>query len=336
MTSELTPPSPDAELADLVSKYLDNRLAAGERDRLETRIRQDPAALAYLAKRLRFEAYLRETIQPQRMEVTESRRMIMEPGADGPEWSVEQQRSVRIGRPHDSLTVEVSARRRLRNRLLLSGGVLLAILSAAGFFWPQPPVPTPSLRNSDFEATDLSLSPQGQTSALVDWQDVFSCPDADLVEVNRYSNGKTFAKSGKNAALLRHGGYLTQRLQFNDGSPLKAANGLSLRLSGWVWTEVPDRSIAGALRVIASGRPNTIQYEACNTPITLKQAGWQPFTIDLTIQGSLMREPFWVEPIGQAKPVLDLTGRELFLSIDSRSPESVFLDDLKIEELPKR
>jgi hypothetical protein len=271
------------------------------------------------------------------MEVTESRRMIMEPGADGPEWSVEQQRSVHIGRPIETLTLEVSRLRKRRFRLLLAGGILLAALTATWLLWPQAPPPAAPppvvLRNADFEATDLSLSPEGRTSALVDWQDVFTCPDADLVEVNRHSNGRIFAKSGKNAAQLVQDAYLTQRLQHADGSPLKAADGLSLRLSGWVWTEAPARNIEAALRVIASGRPNTIQYEACETPVTLTEAGWQPFTIDLKIQGSLMREPFWVEPAGQAKPVLDLTGRELFLSIDSRSPEPILLDALKIEEL---
>lgn len=331
MTSELTPPEPDAELADLVSRYLDNRLDAKQRDHLEHRIRQEPASLAYLAKRLRFEAYLRETIKPQRMEVTESRRMIMEPGADGPEWSVEQQRSVRIGRPNEVLTLEASRRRKLRNRLLLSGGILLAAVTAGWFFRPQPPPPMPSLRNADFEATDLSLSPNGRTFALEDWQDIFSCPEAELVDVNRHSNGRIFAKSGKNAALLRSGAYLTQRLRYNDGSPIKASKSLSLRLSGWVWCEVPDSTIEAALRVIASGRPNTIQYEACESSVTVAQTGWQHFTIDLTIQGNLIHEPFWVEPAGQAKPILDLTGHELFLSIDSGSHSPILLDNMKIE-----
>jgi hypothetical protein len=341
MKSDLTNPSPDADLADLVSKYLDNRLDTAQRERLESRIRQEPAALAYLAKRLRFEAYLRETVNPQRMEVTESRRMIMEPGADGPEWSVEQQRSVHIGRPIDTLTLEDSRLRKRRFRLLLAGGTLLAALTTAWLLWPQEPPPPAAppqvvLRNADFEATDLSLSPEGRTSALVDWQDVFTCPDVELVEVNRHSNGRIFAKSGKNAALLRNAGYLTQRLQHSAGGPVRASDGLALRLSGWVWTEAPARNIKASLRVIASGRPTTIQYDACETPVTLTQAGWQPFTIDLKIQGSLMREPFWVEPAGQAKPVLDLTGRELFLSIDSRSPDPILLDALKIEELRER
>ena len=337
MNHDLTDPSPDAELADLVSKYLDNRLDAQQSARLESRIREEPAALAYLAKRLRFEAYLRDTIKPQRMEVLESRRMIMEPGAEGPEWSVEQQRSVHIGRPHDALALEVSRLRKRRNRWLLAGGILVAALAATWIFWPQAPPPAApppiALRNPDFEATDLSLSPQGQTSALVDWQDMFNCPDAALVEVSRFSNGKTFAKSGNNAALLRPFGYLTQRLQLSDGKPVTAVDGLSLRLSGWVWIDTPPGNIEAALRVIASARPSTIQYEACKAGAILTEPGWQQFTIDLSIEGSLMREPFWVEDPAQPKPVLDLTGRALLLSIDSRAPDSILLDDLKIEEL---
>jgi hypothetical protein len=340
MTNDLTNPSPDADLADLVSRYLDNRLDAAQRERLESRIRQEPAALAYLAKRLRFEAYLRETVSPQRMEVTESRRMIMEPGADGPEWSVEQQRTVHIGRPSETLTLEVSRLRKRRKRLLLAGGILLAALTTAWLFRAQepPPAAPPAvvLRNADFEATDLSLSPQGQTSALVDWQDVFSCPDADLVEVRRYSNGRIFAKSGNNAALLRKDGYLTQRLQYSDGSPVRAVDGLSLRLSGWIWIDTPPHTIEAALRVIASGRPNTIQYDACMTPANITEAGWQHFTMDLSIQGSLMREPSWIQYPDQGKPVLDLTGRELFLSIASRLPAPILLDALKIEGIRER
>ena len=338
MNSNLTPSAPDAELADLVSRYLDNRLDAAERTRLESRIREDPAALVYLAKRLRFEAYLREIINPLRVEVLESRRMIMEAGVDGPEWSVEQQWSVRIGRPNEALTLQHSQRRK---RWLLGGGILLTALTATWLLWPRKESPPPAalpfvvLRNADFEATDLSLSPLGLTSALVDWQDVFTCPDADLVEVNRFSKGKTFAKSGKNAALLRQDGYLTQRLQHNDGSPVRAADKLSLRISGWALTESLPCNIEATLRVIASGRPTTIQYDACKSTASLTETGWQHFTIDLKIEGSLMREPFWVERPDQPKPLLDLTGRELFLSIDSRVPGIILLDDLKIEAMPQ-
>jgi len=334
MTSELTPLSPDAELADLVAKYLDNRLDAHQRARLEERVQEDPAAMDYLAQRLRFEATLRQSINPQRMEVIESRRMIMEPGADGPEWSVAQQRSVRIGGTDEPLTVDVAQAHKRRVRWPIAAGILVAVSLTTAWLLRAQPLPPPVLRNADFEATDLSLSPQGFTSALVDWQDVFNCPDAELVDVSRHSNGQTYAKSGKNSALLKNAGYLTQQLRREDGSLVKVRQGLTLRLSGWAWIEHPPQPMLVALRVIASGRPATIQYEACKSSLTLGSTGWQHFTVDLPIEGNLMREPFWVEPGVESKPILDLDGRELFLSIDSRASGPVLLDDLKIEEIP--
>jgi hypothetical protein len=343
MTSDLSSPTPDAELADLVSKYLDNRLDATQRARLETLVQEDPAAMEYLAQRLRFEATLRQAINPQRMEVIESRRLIMEPGTDGPEWSVDQQRSVRIGRKDEPLTVDVSPARKRRARWLLAAGVLLISLTTAWLLWPRPkpPPPPPSLvlRNADFEATDLSLSPRSFTSALVDWQDVFNCPDAELVEVSRHSNGRIYAKSGKNAALLKHVtqlnkvSYLTQQLRRTDGSPVKVRDGLTLRLSGWAWIDHPPQSLSAALRVIASGRPATIQYEPCKASVAIGASGWQHFTLDLSIQGDLMREPAWIDTGTGSMPMLDLNGHELFLSIDSRATEPILLDDLKIGEI---
>lgn len=346
MTSDLTSPTPDAELAELVAKYLDNRLDATQRARLETLVQEDSAAMEYLAQRLRFEATLRQSINPQRMEVIESRRMIMETGADGPEWSVAQQRSVRIGHTDESLTVDVSPARKRHALWMFAAGILIISFTAAWFLWPRPkPLPPPPslvLRNADFETTDLSLSPQSFTSALVDWQDVFNCPDAELVDVSRHSNGRTYAKSGKNAALLKNAtqlnkaGYLTQQLRREDGSLVKVRDGLTLRLSGWAWVDHAPQSLNAALRVIASGRPAIIQYEPCKASIAIGASGWQHFTMDLSIQGDLMREPAWMDPFVESKPMLDLNGRDLFLSIDNQGTEPVLLDDLKIEEIRER
>lgn len=340
MTSDLTDPSPDAELADLVSKYLDSRLNAAERARLESRIQREPAAMDYLAERLRFEATLRDTINPQRMEVLESRRMIMEPGAKGPEWSVEQQRSVRIGRPEEALTVEVAPPRKRRARWLVAGGVLLPVLAALWFFWPrQPPPPSlPALvlKNADFEATDLSLTPQGLTSTLVNWQEAFTCAEVELVEIARVSNGAIFPKSGKNVARLQPSGYLNQYLHRADGSPLRARDGLTVRFTGWVWMDSEAaHTMSTSLRVVASGRPDTILYDACRVTFTLEGKGWQRFRVDLPVAGDLMRSPYWVEPRVATKPPLDLTGRELCLSIDMDETRStILLDDLEVEEVP--
>lgn len=340
MKSDLTDPSPDAELADLVSRYLDNRLDAGQRARLEARIEREPAAVEYLAQRLRFEATLRETINPQRMEVLESRRMIMEPGADGPEWSVEQQRSVRIGRPDELSTVVVSPARERRVRWMIAAGILLVSLTATWVFWPRvpPPSPMPSLvlRNADFEATDLSLTPQGFTSTMVDWQEAFACPEVELVEIARVTRGTVFAKTGKNVARLRPGGYINQFLRYKDGTPLRARDGLTVRLSGWAWldSKAPN-TMSASLRVVASGRPDTILYDACRSEITLEATGWQRFRVDLPVQGDLMRAPYWVDAGVSSKPPLDLTGRELCLSIDMHATRSpILLDDLKIGEVP--
>lgn len=342
MTSDLTNPSPDAELADLVCRYLDNRLDASKRARLEARIQHDPAAMEYLAERLRFEASLRETINPQRMEVLESRRMIMEPGADGPEWTVEQQRSVRIGRQDETLTLDVAPHGGRRRILLLAIPVVLLALTTAWFLWPRPQLPpsAPSLalKNADFEATDLSLTPQGYTSTLVHWQEAFACPEVELVEIARVSQGSIYAKSGRNVVRLQPGGYINQYLHHSDGSPLRARDGLTVRLSGWAWIDanVP-KTMSTSLRVVASGRPDTIIYDACKCNFTLEAPGWQAFRVDLPVAGDLMRSPYWVEPRVTSKPSLDLAGRELCLSIDTDEIRSaILLDNLTIEQVPPR
>ncbi|MCB1132058.1 MAG: hypothetical protein KDN05_13080 [Verrucomicrobiae bacterium] len=340
MTSEFTDPAPDAELADLVCRYLDNRLDAAQRERLESRIQQEPGAMEYLAERLRFEATLRETINPQRMEVLESRRMVVEPGAHGPEWSVEQQRSVRIGRQEEPFTVDVTPLRKRRMRLLVAAGILLVALTAAWIFRPRPqPAPTPPqlvLKNADFEATDLSLTPQGLTSTLVNWQEAFACPQVDLVEIARVSNGAIFPKSGKNVVRLRAGGYINQFLQYSDDSPLLARDGLTVRLTGWAWVDSESpKTLSASLRVVASGRPDTILYDACRVSFTLVSPGWQHFRVDLPVAGDLMRKPYWVEPRISNKPPLDLTGRELCLSIDMNNTQGpILLDDLGIKQVP--
>lgn len=340
MTSDLTNPTPDAELADLVCRYLDNRLDTAQRERLESRIQQEPAAMEYLAERLRFEATLRETINPQRMEVLESRRMIMEPGVDGPEWSVEQQRSVRIGRQEELLTLDVTPLRKRRMRWLVSSIIMLCALIATWLLWPRPqPAPSPALlvlKNPDFETTDLSLTPQGFTTTLVNWQEAFSCPQVELVEIARVSNGAIFPKSGKNVVRLQLAGYINQFLHFSDGSPLLARDGLTVRLTGWAWldSETP-KTMSASLRVVASGRPDTILYDACRVSFTLVSPGWQRFHVDLPVTGDLMRKPYWVEPRVSNKPPLDLTGRELCLSIDmDNTLGPILLDDLGIEQVP--
>lgn len=332
--------SPDAELADLVAKYLDNRLTSRERERLESRIQQEQDSMEYLAERLSFESTLREAINPQRMEVIESRRLVMEPGSHGPEWSVEQQRSVRIGRCDESLATDGNARKKNQFRIRFASLTLLFAASTfACYLWlsPKKPAaaPTLTLRNADFEATDLSLTPQGLTSTLIHWQEAFSCQEAELVEIARVSNGTIFPKSGKNVARLQPSGYLNQYLHYSDGSPLRARDGLTVRLTGWAWIDSPiPETLTTSLRVVASGRPDTILYDACRVSFTLEKKGWQRFYVDLPVAGDLMRKPYWVEPRVTTKQPLDLTNRALCLSIDmDYTSTPILLDELKMEDV---
>ena len=87
--------------------------------------------------------------------------------------------------------------------------------------------------------------------------------------------------------------------------------------------------------MVASGRPDTILYDSCRVSFTLVSPGWQRFRVDLPVAGDLMRKPYWVEPRVGNKPPLDLTGRELCLSIDmDNTPGPILLDDLGIEKVP--
>jgi hypothetical protein len=195
---------------------------------------------------------------------------------------------------------------------------------------------SPVLKNAGFETTDLSLNPTGNTTALIDWQDYFTTEDADLCEIARVTEGRIFAKSGRNVARMRRFGHLTQRLHDEHGKPITAQPGARYALTGWVHTEGDAKPLLRtALRVVASGRPAMIQYEAATQRLELTpRPGWQPFRIELDLGDNLEREPSDITT--DQRPVLDLKGREMTLSIDSRGEKgSVFyLDDLALEASP--
>jgi hypothetical protein len=334
--------APDAEVADLVARYLDQRLDEAGRARLEQRMREEPAVLEYCARSLRFEADLQEALNPQRMEWLETRRVVVTQDGPRPEWEVQRTQTVRYGRPEapsPAIAVPTPPKRRGLLWLLVILGLLGLGLIAWLIFRPQklPPVrPTPSpviLRNADFEATDLSLSPRGISYTLIDWQDFFQEPSAELCEINRVSGGTIFAKSGRNVARLGSQGYLTQHLRRMDGSPVLAKPGLRLVLSGWAYAQGrPPYAVNAALRFVASSKPNQIQYEAVRQHVYLRLGGWQPFRIELILPKDLTLPVYSLINVPSAPP-LDLQGRELTLSIDNHSTGSLLLDDLKIEEI---
>lgn len=330
---------PDAEIADLFSRHLDQRLDEAGRARLEQRIREEPAVRDYCARRMRFEAELHDSIQPNSMEWLETRRVVLSQDGPQPEWEVQRTQTVRYGRPEapgSAVALPSPAKRRGLRWLLL----LLVLLGLGLIGWlifrpqkniPLTPAPSPLiLLNADFEATDLSLSPRGVANGLLNWQDFFQASNVELCEISRVSGGTIFPKSGRNVARIGTYGYLTQHLHHADGSPLLAKPDLRVVLSGWIHAQgAPPYKLRAALRFVASSKPNQIQYEPAAQTIELRAGGWQPFRIELTLPKDLTRSPFDADNV----PALNLEGRELTLSVDSNSSGDLLLDDLKIEEI---
>ena len=327
------PPEADDEVAELFAKFIDQQLDEAGHRRLEELLRQNPSARDRCAQRLLFESDLKDAIQPSELEWLETRRVVLARRDGRPAMEIQRSQELRLG---PRARVEVAAKK--KRRLLAAAGGVAALAIAAAFLLPRffSAPGAPVLRNAGFETTDLSLNPTGNTTALIDWQDYFTTEDADLCEIARVTGGRIFAKSGRNVARMKRFGHLTQRLRDENGAPITARPGARYVLTGWVHTEGDAKPLLRtALRVVASGRPAMIQYEAVHRQLDLTpKAGWQPFRIELDLGENLEREPSDITT--DQRPVLDLKGREMTLSIDSRGEkDSVFyLDDLSLEANP--
>jgi hypothetical protein len=333
------PPEADDEVVELFAKFIDQQLDEAGHQRLEELLRQDPAARDRCAQRLLFESDLKDAIQPSELEWLETRRVVLARRDGRPAMEIQRTQELRVG-PRGRVAGGIATKKR-RLLAVTGGAAAVALGIAAAIFGPRllHRHGSPVLKNAGFETTDLSLNPTGNTTALIDWQDYFTTQQIDLCEIGRVTQGRIFAKSGRNVARLNIGGHLTQRLQDEKGSPILARPGARYVLKGWVHTDgTGSHVLRTALRVVASGRPAMIQYEAVNQryEIPVKQ-GWQPFRIEFDLGNDLEREPSDVTT--EQRPELDLKGRELTLSIDSRgNKDSVFyLDDLSLEanEQPK-
>lgn len=326
------PGDPD-EVSELFSRFIDQRLDEEGHRRLEELLRQDPSARERCARRLLFEADLKDAIDPAELEWLETRRVVMGRTA----MEIQRSQELRVG-PVGKAAPPPPAKRRLHPRALIGALVIVAALLAAALLRSRPEAAAaiPVLGNSGFETSDLSLSATGNTYSLIDWQDYFSTRNADLCEIARVTGGRILAKSGRNVARLRNGGYLTQRLRDDQGDPIIARPGARYHLSGWIHTDgTGPHVLRTALRVVASGWPAMMQYEAVHQSLEIPaKPGWQPFRIELDLGKDLERLPS--DNINAEQPQLDLKGRELTLSIDSRGGwESIFyLDDLSLEADP--
>ena len=78
MTGSAEDEPPDVELQQLVSRFIDQTLTEAERDRLEQRLREEPAAQHYCANAIRFEATLQEALNPQSLEWEETRKVVFD------------------------------------------------------------------------------------------------------------------------------------------------------------------------------------------------------------------------------------------------------------------
>jgi hypothetical protein len=327
------PPGADDEVAELFAKFIDQQLDEPGHQRLEELLRQDPSARDRCAQRLLFESDLKDAIQPSELEWLETRRIVLARRDGRPAMEIQRSQELRVGPRSRVASGTATKKRRL---LVIAGGAAALVLGmAAGILVPRliHTRGVPLLRNAGFETTDLSLNPTGNTSALIEWQDYFTSGEVDLCEIARVSEGKIYAKSGRNVARMKAGGYLTQRLRDKNGNPITAQPGARYVLTGWTYSEGPAPHILRtALRVVASGRPAMIQYEAVHQQVTLSpQPGWQPLRVEFNLGQNLERSPS--DTMVDQRPVLNLKDRELTLSIDSRGNKaSVFyLDDLSLE-----
>jgi hypothetical protein len=323
--------APDRELRELVARFIDQSLTEAQRDRLEMRLREDPAAKEYCADAVRFEATMQEAMNPQSLEWEEVRRVIFDMKKGKPAWSVQRNQTLRYGDSHRSLISRAAARKR---SWWLGGIGLLAVTAAAGLLHYQSRANTYSLRNGDFEAMDLGRSPRGVDRSVLYWQDYFSTDGTELCEVGRVSGGKFHAKSGRNAVRLRDRAFLNQIILNRAGSGLKAEPGLKVVVRGWSYAQdLPPYTLRASLRFVASGYPDMIQSEAANVSVSIKDGGWHRFETELVLPEDLLRTPSDLSRnTGESPPAIHLEGKELTLSLDNHSPGGViFLDDLEIE-----
>lgn len=335
----------DDELIELVSRYRDDSLDSAQLDKLENRLKTDAGARDYCAECLRYDAEMQQALgEACHLELSETRNVILK-GKSA--WEIQRTQSIKYGDTTNGVlgmngTKKITFSLWLFIMVLAFGTIVIYFLLSRDTPESLTPLqlanatPTLIIRNPSFEATDLTYSKQGSDLAVVDWQDYFTTTGASVAEISRTSEGKIYAKSGRNVACLREFAYLTQRLRYDDGSPLLATPGLKVNISGWAYVAKGNEpcSVNFALRFVATSKPGMIQYEANKASVPLSLGGWQKISTTLEIPDRPIVPYSDIDPGVKVPPELDLTGRELTLSIDSRCKGGVLLlDDLSITKV---
>ncbi|GAA5481923.1 hypothetical protein [Haloferula sargassicola] len=311
---------PDPELERLVSRFLDDSCSKEERARLEERLQDEPEAMEYCARAIRFDAALGEVLNPRELEWEETRRLVID-RESGPAWTL--QRRLRLGRSY--------RRWRWPTYLALAGVVILA--TGGGLWWRHLRGEEFVLRNGDFEAMDLSQSRSPVSETIFYWQESFFTTRANLLDLNRATDGKFYARSGRNVVSLSQWGFLNQVILNRNGATLDAKPGLRLTVRGWYMSEVsaPD-GLFTAVRFVASGYPDMVQYSAATSTHDVEAGGWHSFEMTLTLPQNLwIPQEETLHSIPDTPPSIDLAGKPLTLSIDCKMEGILYLDDLSIE-----
>ncbi len=336
------------EFRDLVDAVIDGHASPEEKQRLEERMREDPELLEYCAGRLVFHSELAESVRPVRIELVQQRRIVID--GEGPDRQVlfGETRETRIGgRPSLISLPERAPLPWYRRAGFIAGWLVVGLAAVLGFwFFPwdrQAPVKAAPvftqivLRNGGFELDPASDDPEGRSDAIRDWDDYFPCPDTGAYDLEKYSKAKFKARGGHNVARFRPNrpGWITQRLNLADGSPLLARKGMAVVVRGWAYLEAEpseQKSIELSLRHVASTHPQMIQYVADSGDVSLKGGAWQPFSIRFDLSPfSLKTEVKHKEWGDNTNAAHDLDGKALSLSIDNFYNPAVFLDDLSAE-----
>lgn len=313
------------DLNALVSRFLDQTITPEEARELDRRLSGDPRALDRCAEAIRFEASMREAMDPRRVELEEIRRLTFDPLSGDSQLTL--RRRMRLGRPA-----------RHRRRLWIGAVLGLVAMGSVLFAWKRstPPAATYTLRNGDFETMDLSQSPSPVSSSILFWQESFSTGGAQLCDFNRSTDGRHYAKSGRNVVTLTPQAFLNQLILDEAGNRLLATPGMRIRVRGWyLSTGATEPKLRCSLRFVAGGYPSMVQYDVAHADKDLADGGWNEFDIELAAPDDLWREPSVVaHGLNQPPPRIDLTGKPLTLSLDNYSEGGLLcLDDLSLEIL---
>ncbi|MFC5049357.1 hypothetical protein ACFPK9_01805 [Rubritalea spongiae] len=333
------------EVRELVDKFIDGRLSEEENVRLEAILESDEQSLGYCAERMRFHAEVEELMAPVRVELLQKRHLVVETKSGLATVSKAVSNVVRVGSPKFDSPLELPPGLKSPKQIFAYGlatlAIVVVILTVVFYIIRNDESSTHSakleLRNASFEALPIDKDNPPYIYTILDWQDYFQTNKVMVCDVERATSGQKMARDGKYAVLMKAGGFLTQRLAFNDGETLTAKKGLRLKISGWAMPESSE-SAAGlwiSSRVVVSAYPSMAQVKPDEQKVEIDSETWEKFEVILSLPSdSLMMAPSISDRRNSTKGVVDITGLDLAISIDNMSDNPLYLDHLSIGVLP--